>query len=452
MPDKIKDVYDLISDKGYFSDENEFRSFVSDPNKRKEAYALIADDGFFTDENEFNSFFTDVKKKGFSQELPPPPMPSGEKLPQGVGNGAKKPSPSKSQSISQTTISTTPKNPQSRIKLYSETATGIQNRIPKLVEAYNQAEANGDEQAMQELEAQINQDSQKIDYFNKAIEGQKQLAAIKEKDTISNSFNIGLYDAAGRMMQSPKAFDETIATLLADVAGIPQEAVQEYMKNIYPKTNSASDKIASAGKFVSDIAQERGETKNINRKYGASAFNALLKGDYSTSAEYAVKDFSQSLGTSATYLNPATAVLSSVGMVGDELQTAKDEGREVNSQVVLAGSVKAALEVVTERMFSDSSPFIASDTSTSASLPNCSIWADSTSATSGVAVSKAASNSSIWSFFSSIAATTSGGAFSPIALLASIKASDSSFIFSACASIASATTGLSASSACSCKL
>ena len=63
MPDKIKEVFELISDKGYFSDENEFRSYVSDPKRRAEAFELIKDDGFFTDENEFNSYFGDVKKK-----------------------------------------------------------------------------------------------------------------------------------------------------------------------------------------------------------------------------------------------------------------------------------------------------------------------------------------------------------------------------------------------------
>jgi len=89
--------------------------------------------------------------------------------------GGVKPSQSKSTLKSSTTTTTTPKNPQSRIKLYSQTATNIQNRIPQLVEAYNQAEANGDAVAMQELEARIKQDSDKIDYFNKAIEGQKQL-------------------------------------------------------------------------------------------------------------------------------------------------------------------------------------------------------------------------------------------------------------------------------------
>ena len=28
MPDKIKELYDLISDKGYFTDEKEFRDFT----------------------------------------------------------------------------------------------------------------------------------------------------------------------------------------------------------------------------------------------------------------------------------------------------------------------------------------------------------------------------------------------------------------------------------------
>ena len=64
MPtDKIKDVYDLISDKGYFADENEFRSYVNDPKKIKEVYSLIQDDGFFKDEKEFEGYFSDVKKK-----------------------------------------------------------------------------------------------------------------------------------------------------------------------------------------------------------------------------------------------------------------------------------------------------------------------------------------------------------------------------------------------------
>ena len=63
MADKVTDVYGLIADKGYFADEKEFRSYVSDPNKIKEVYSLIKDDGFFTDEKEFNSYFQDSQKK-----------------------------------------------------------------------------------------------------------------------------------------------------------------------------------------------------------------------------------------------------------------------------------------------------------------------------------------------------------------------------------------------------
>ena len=111
MPDKIKEVFELISDKGYFSDENEFRSYVSDPKRRAEAFELIKDDGFFTDENEFNSYFGEVKKKdfqGFSQELPKPTMPSGEKFTQGIGLGVKPTSNTVSPSASKPPKSTTP--------------------------------------------------------------------------------------------------------------------------------------------------------------------------------------------------------------------------------------------------------------------------------------------------------------------------------------------------------
>jgi hypothetical protein len=74
MPqDKVKEVYGLISDLGYFKDENEFKGYVSDPKRRKEAFDLISDTGYFKDENEFNSYFTDVVKP-----TPPPTGPQRE--------------------------------------------------------------------------------------------------------------------------------------------------------------------------------------------------------------------------------------------------------------------------------------------------------------------------------------------------------------------------------------
>jgi hypothetical protein len=60
--DKVSEVFELISDKGYFTDEKEFRDFVVDPIRRKEAYQLIEQDGYFADENEFNSYFSDLGK------------------------------------------------------------------------------------------------------------------------------------------------------------------------------------------------------------------------------------------------------------------------------------------------------------------------------------------------------------------------------------------------------
>jgi hypothetical protein len=76
MPqDKVKEVYGLISDLGYFKDENEFKNYVSDPKKRKEAFDLISDTGYFKDENEFNSYFTDVAKPTLPPTGPQPETP-----------------------------------------------------------------------------------------------------------------------------------------------------------------------------------------------------------------------------------------------------------------------------------------------------------------------------------------------------------------------------------------
>ena len=50
-----------------------------------------------------------------------------------------------------------------------------------------------------------------------------------------------------------------------------------------------------------------------------------------------------------TYVNPATATLSSLGMVGEEIQAAKDRGEQIDSKTVLAGGIKAGLEIATER-------------------------------------------------------------------------------------------------------
>ena len=110
MPDKIKEVFDLISDKGYFTDEAEFRGYVSDPQRRKDAFELIKEDGYFTDENEFNSYFADeTEKKKFKVE------DFNKKYGTSYTEqqfGVKKPSQSKSPSTSITTTTTTTPQPK----------------------------------------------------------------------------------------------------------------------------------------------------------------------------------------------------------------------------------------------------------------------------------------------------------------------------------------------------
>jgi len=355
MPDKIKDVYDLISDKGYFADENEFRGFVSDPIKRKEAFELIKDDGYFADENEFNSFFTDVKKKGFTQELPPPPMPSGEKLPQGVGAGVKKPSQSKSTLPSSTTTTTTPKNPQSRIKLYSETATNIQNRIPKLVEAYNQAEQAGDVQAMQELDAQINQDSQKIDYFNKAIEGQNKLAQIEQPNTYANRFANGITTALGQITGGVNFVDNAINQMESDFfesMGISysdkfKKEFQDFKKSPeYSTLERPSDKIAKAGSIMMKDAAEKSRLMNEQAPYKGGVWDALKDGEIGIATKNASLAFTESFPTSMAMI--AAPYLSTAGMAQ---QSVNEEEGKIGTNDYVAGTLKASFETAFENLF-----------------------------------------------------------------------------------------------------
>ncbi len=93
MPDKIKEAFEATKDNGIFLDEEDFRSSLS--KEPKAVFELFKADkkyaDLFLDYDDFENSL-DLKKKdfqGFSQELPKPAMPSGEKFTQGVGLGVK---------------------------------------------------------------------------------------------------------------------------------------------------------------------------------------------------------------------------------------------------------------------------------------------------------------------------------------------------------------------------
>lgn len=250
-------------------------------------------------------------------------------------------------------------NPAAKINLYENALGSIDQRQKQVLIAYNQAKEQGDEQAVQKLLPQIHADNQKIQTLRKGIEGQKTIAAMKEPNTVANNLAIGLQQAVGLTGTSLKAGQDALKVLVIDaysaMKGISEEekkSAKEAILNMsFSPLESASNQIAKVSKPLLEKADKANQDKDLNLKYEGSPFKAFENGDYSKAAEYAAKGFVQSLPTSLTYLNPATATTSSLGMVGQETDQAQKENGTVTSSDVGAGVIKAGLELVTERMF-----------------------------------------------------------------------------------------------------
>jgi hypothetical protein len=118
MPEKGEELYKILKAdpnyEGVGSDYNKFKTFFSDEKNYTNLYNTLKADpnyeGIGKDANAFSEYFGLKKKdlQGFSQELPKPAMPSGEKFTQGVGLGVKPISSTASPSVSKKPKSTIP--------------------------------------------------------------------------------------------------------------------------------------------------------------------------------------------------------------------------------------------------------------------------------------------------------------------------------------------------------
>jgi hypothetical protein len=361
MPDKIKTLYDNLVTEGYeLPDFNTFTMDMTDNAKRQKFHGSLVSEGY--DLPDFETFtvdmgFTEKKKAGFSQELPKPIMPSGEKLPQGVGASVKVSSPSPSKLPSTTTTTTSPKTTQSRVKLYSEVSKNIQNRIPKLVEQYNIAEANGDAQAMQELEAQINNDSQKIDYFQKAIEGQNMLRNAQLADDSVG----GILERSGKRLVGSIAggvnfLDDFINQMANEISPIgynekTKKEFEEFQKTYNSKgeLDRPSDVIAKAGKILLKDATEKAQASAAMRPYKGEVWTPLKEGKIKDAVSNAALGFGESFLPSAGFiLAPA---LSTMGLAEENVDEKRTENGQVTSKDYLVGSLKASFELAFENLF-----------------------------------------------------------------------------------------------------
>jgi hypothetical protein len=360
MPDKIKETFEAINDKELFLDEQDFRDNVlKDPKGTFEALNNYGKTkGFFLDYSDFENAL-ELKKKlqsvpSFSTNLGDftKPLPSASEQTLPLASSLQ----SKSAKIEPQKID---KTPVARIGLYSNTLQSIRKRNSDNLLLAEQYRQQGDEEGMRTVLGQIDQDQRKIDVLSKGIEAQKQQAQIDEPNTIGNNLLIGGQQALGLLARGVTSLDESLniikKDLWASVGVVPsKEAEESYAKFLERSKGSfkqPSDFIAETGKELIKAADTKTQTKNIGLENGGSAWEALKEGNVSQAADYGFKGFIGSLPTSILYLNPLTAATVSGGMVGNQLDESMAEKGSVNSNDLLAGTIKASLELVTERMF-----------------------------------------------------------------------------------------------------
>lgn len=252
-------------------------------------------------------------------------------------------------------------NPLSRIELYSNALAKTNQRYDENLAAWKAAKEAGDTESEQQLAPLVEQERQKSLYFQKAIEGQKQLAEIKEPNTALNALSTGFKTAVGTILSAPQAFDKATDEVLEDIfnaAGMDgtqrKAQMDQFRENLTKKgvnPMSLSDELGKVGVELLKEAGKESQEKRVNLPYQGQGFEALKNGDIGLAVEYGSKSFLESLPSSVTFLNPVTAAATMTGMVGEEMRQAEEAGLDVNSTTVLAGTIKAGLELATERMF-----------------------------------------------------------------------------------------------------
>jgi hypothetical protein len=398
MPqDKVKEVYDLISELGYFEDENEFRNYVSDPKKRKEAFSLISDAGYFEDENEFNSYFESEKKKPsgelFSQDFPT--------FRQGVGQSVSKPSQSPLKSQSTTTTTPLPKTAKfenvdirkpelekqkydkvqerNRIQNYSQGLQKVQldatkklrdrdillDNIDKLQVELEASKGNPEQynvlvpkynelvNAAKDINNQLSSDFDKIDIFEKGI-GVTELKRQINEDTVGNRALEGVNNTKRLLLEVLPATAQFGSYLTMRSRGIDQVTAEKVSTEIAEKGFSSLKKLSR------EIASENEELSSVFEQKSAwdvltEEDKKLLEKDWAKIGDLATKELVQTLpltlGLMATYINPivgATAtIMGTAGMELEELQ-----GSNMTPDAKIANALtKGGLEYVTEKIF-----------------------------------------------------------------------------------------------------
>lgn len=366
MPQDIKKS--LYDDLGLEAAGVKFDDFVqkfdSDPNVRKSIHADLGLDKAGVSFDAFEQKVGVKKKQNPQQDIPV----TGQRFAIGGESTPQLPLTSQSKSVEKAQTNYDKRlaeikklNPANKVALYNNTLTNINKRFNQNMLLAQQAKEQGDDLTLQKLQPILDADVNKMKILEKGASAQKTIASLQEDNSLGNNLGIGMQMALGVLGTGMKGIDNAITTLQRDafVALTGYDFTDDTKKKLdefISKQNTSfpkglSDEVYKISKPILEKANERSQIQDVSKKYNGSGFEALLDGDFGTAIEYGVKDFSKSLPSSLTYLTPVTAALTSGGMVGQEIDQAKDEKGIATSADVFAGMFKAGLELATERMF-----------------------------------------------------------------------------------------------------
>src|SRR5574343_376763 len=299
MPDKIKELYDLISDKGYFTDEKEFRDFANNAKSVDEVYDLVKDDGFFTDKNEFDSYFELSKKKSqdfptlqdaFGVSLRGPQIPKSSRL-ISTSPSTGKPSPNLPSGAKQgkQTLTGEKTSIANKLNTYQATLGQVSQRYKANRQAAMKAEQMGDIETAKEIYPLIEKDRQAIGTLTELIKNGREIARTQEPDTFLNNADIGFNTALGTLLQAPEGATAASAAIVKDVLDkldVPKKEVLKRTIDFMSKDANVSHYIGEVGRLLTKSSDYRTETIQAGRYYNGSAWAALKNGDIGKAANY----------------------------------------------------------------------------------------------------------------------------------------------------------------------
>lgn len=351
-------IFKFLSENNLTSlDEKSFTEKYSSPEKAKEIHSfMVKNDLTKLDEAQFYDKYLKKKEPASSgvPNLLKPLSQSSEQSNAGFPTSpseamkASTPSGSIKGTAVQSVKAQKPKdsigdyNPDSRIKLYNQAKTNIQNRIPDLVQQYNNAETAGDQNAMAQLKGMIDTESKKIDYFDKAIEGQvkaKFKAENPEQEevgTFGDDLYNGLKTAGATAMLAPKYIQDVSALLL------PGDG---------PRPVTGFDLLAEEGKKILDQTNKKIEEGMKSRPYSGGVYDALKDGNYSDAVSNAAHSFVVSMPTSLLMANPYTGLISAAGMAQENVNESLSRKGSVSAKDYGIAALKASTEYAFENLF-----------------------------------------------------------------------------------------------------